>query len=189
LSALVAVIAACAGGWLLFASRFTVMPAVVGLDEPAAQRLLTDADLVAVVTQQHHDIDAVGTVSATSPAPGTELSRGARVTVTVSSGRPIVPAIALGASVEEARSLLRAADLAPAGVAPGRRASTAPAGTVLGTIPPAGTTVPIAAPVTLLLSAGPAPHPTRAGAASRLSRHHGATAWSPFGVLGELFPH
>jgi serine/threonine-protein kinase len=144
--------------WWLGAGRWTAMPAVVGLDRAAAERLLTEADLAWSVTEQHHDAVAADRVAAAEPAPESRLLRGSPVTLTVSTGRPVVPAIAEGTTVEAAQQTLREAQLTPATSASAAEfSSTVPQGAVLRTDPPAGTALPIGGSVTLVLSKGVEP--------------------------------
>jgi serine/threonine-protein kinase len=80
------------------------------------------------------------------------------VTLTVSTGRPVVPAIAEGSTVEAAQQQLQAAQLtsATSGSA-AEYSATVPQGAVLRTDPPAGTPLPIGGAVTLVLSKGVQP--------------------------------
>jgi serine/threonine-protein kinase len=145
-----------ATGWWLGAGRWTEMPTVVGVERASAERLLLAADLVATVTVARHDDIPAGMVSAVDPAPGARLLRGSTVRLTVSSGRPQVPAVAAGTAVADAEAAIRNAGLTPA--RGGREYSaTAPAGTVVRTEPPAGTALPGGGRVTLVLSKGVEP--------------------------------
>jgi serine/threonine-protein kinase len=97
-------------------------------------------------------------VAAAEPAPESRLLRGSPVTLTVSTGRPVVPAIAEGTTVEAAQQTLREAQLTPATSASAAEfSSTVPQGAVLRTDPPAGTALPIGGSVTLVLSKGVEP--------------------------------
>jgi len=97
--------------WWLGTGRGAAMPPAVGLDRPAAEKRLADSDLVVTVTQEHHDSIAADVVAQADPAPQSRLLRGAHVTLTVSSGRPVVPAVAPGAAVAAAEQQLRDNDL------------------------------------------------------------------------------
>jgi serine/threonine-protein kinase len=146
------------GGWWLGAGRWTEMPTVVGIERASAERLLLAADLVASVTVARHDDVPVGAVSAVDPAPGARLLRGSTVALTVSSGRPQVPAVAAGTAVTDAETAVRDAGLTPVRSGSAREYSTAaPAGTVVRTDPPAGTALPGGGRVTLVLSKGAEP--------------------------------
>jgi serine/threonine-protein kinase len=147
-----------ATGWWLGAGRWTEMPTVVGVERASAERLLLAADLVATVTVARHDDVAAGMVSAVDPAPGARLLRGSTVRLTVSSGRPQVPAVAAGTPVADAEQAIRDAGLTPARSGSAREYSAAaPAGTVVRTDPAAGTALPGGGRVTLVLSRGAEP--------------------------------
>jgi eukaryotic-like serine/threonine-protein kinase len=138
------------------------VPAVVGLDRAAAQQLLAEADLVAsgTVTEVFDNAAPAGSVLASDPPGAARLLRGDTVTLTVSSGRPVVPAVAPGTTVADAEQALRAAGLTPVTSASAAEFSdTVPASTVVRTDPGAGAAVDIGGAVTLVVSRGPEPPP------------------------------
>jgi serine/threonine-protein kinase len=150
------------GAWWLGSGRWTAMPSLVGLDRPAAERALADADLVATVTTMFDNSIAAGVVTATDQPPQARLLRGSTVGVTVSSGRPTVPDIPPGTSVADAERAVRAARLQPVQSTTARDYSdTAPKGTVVRTQPATGTALPVDGPVTLVLSSGAQPKQVR----------------------------
>ena len=150
------------GAWWLGSGRWTAMPALVGLDRPAAERALSDADLVPTVSTTFDNGVAAGVVLATDQPPEARLLRGTAVGVTVSSGRPTVPDIPPGTSVADAEQAVRAAGLQPVQSTTARDYSdTAPKGTVVRTQPASGTALPVDGPVTLVLSSGPQPTQVR----------------------------
>jgi serine/threonine-protein kinase len=109
------------------------------------------------VTVEHHNEVAAGKVARSDPAAGIEQLRGSTVELLVSSGRPEVPDIAPGTDRTAATAALTAADLtAVVGSTPAFD-DVVPAGAVLRTDPVAGTPLLVSAPVTLVLSGGPAP--------------------------------
>jgi serine/threonine-protein kinase len=146
-----------ATGWWLGDGRWTAVPAVVGVERTAAERLLADADLVAAVTVGHDDGVAAGLVTSVDPAPPVRLRRGSTVRLTVSSGRPVVPAVTSGTAVAAAEQAVRDAGLRPARSGAQEYSATASAGTVVRTDPPAGTALPGGGRVTLVLSKGAEP--------------------------------
>ena len=149
-------LAAAAGGWWL-GGRWAATPAAVGLSQAQAETLVRDAGLVPRVTVEHHNEIAAGRVARSDPAAGTEQLRGSTVELLVSSGRPEVPDIAPGTDRTAATAALTAADLtAVIGSTPAFD-DVVPAGAVLRTDPVAGTPLLVSAPVTLVLSGGPAP--------------------------------
>jgi serine/threonine-protein kinase len=146
--------------WWLGTGRWTAMPSLVGQEQSTAQQLLNDADLVATVTQAYDDALAAGLVAATDPAPDARLLRGSTVALTVSTGRPTVPAVAPGTAVAAAEQAVRDAGLTPVRATDADQFSaTVPAGAVVRTDPAAGAALPIGGPVTLVLSRGPQPPP------------------------------
>ncbi|GAA1837264.1 hypothetical protein GCM10009836_14870 [Pseudonocardia ailaonensis] len=149
-----------ASAWWFGSGRWTSMPSVIGLDRSAAERMLADADLTYKVTEERHDDVAADKVAAADPAPSARLLRGSAVTLTVSTGRPVVPAIAAGTAVDAAQQTLRAAQLAPVTSNSAQEYSTSvPQGAVVRTDPPAGAALPIGGTVTLVLSRGTPPPP------------------------------
>lgn len=88
------------------------------------------------------------------------MLRGSDVDLVVSTGRPIVPEVIAGGTVEAAQQLVRAAQLTPVlSPAADRYDATVPAGAVLGTEPAGDTALPIGASVVVVRSNGPAPQP------------------------------
>jgi serine/threonine-protein kinase len=148
--------AAAAGGWWL-GGRWSATPSAVGLSQSDAETLVRNAGLVPRVTTEHHNEVPAGRVASSDPAPGTEQLRGSEVDLLISSGRPLVPAIPAGTDEGTARAALTAADLQPVDGSKPDFDDKAPPGTLLRTDPVAGTELNISAPVTLVLSAGPAP--------------------------------
>ena len=65
------------------------MPDVTGLSRESAEARLRDEGLAVAVAEQESDVPE-GDVISQTPAGGTELTRGATVTITVSTGRPQV---------------------------------------------------------------------------------------------------
>ena len=152
---LLAVSAAASGWWL--AGRWSATPALVGMTQSAAEAATLDAGLVPQVRTEHDDQVPTGQVTGSDPAAGTRQLRGSTVDVLVSIGHPAVPSIAPGTGPETAEAALTAADLkAVRGPKPVFDDSV-PVGAVVRTDPAAGTSLTVDSPVTLVLSAGPAP--------------------------------
>ncbi|GEL17181.1 Stk1 family PASTA domain-containing Ser/Thr kinase [Pseudonocardia asaccharolytica] len=146
--------------WWLGTGRWTAMPSVIGLDRPTAERLLADADLVVSITEEHHDSVAADLVAAAEPAPDSRLLRGSEVRLTISTGRPVVPPVAPGATVAAAEQAVRDAGLVPVRSTDAREfSSTVPEGAVIRTGPAAGTELSIGGSVTLVVSKGAQPQP------------------------------
>ncbi|MEJ3658927.1 Stk1 family PASTA domain-containing Ser/Thr kinase [Actinomycetes bacterium KLBMP 9759] len=159
--ALVLVVAMLVGvtAWWLGSGRWTAMPSVVGLEREAALQLLSDANLVATITETADDSIAEGVVAAADPQPDAQLLRGASVNLTVSSGRPTVPDIAPGTPVAAAEKAIREAKLDPElGEKRDREYSaTVPEGAVIRTEPSAGSKLPVGGTVTIITSRGAPP--------------------------------
>ncbi len=147
-----------AGAWWLGSGRWTVVPNLTGLPRGAVTAALASADLKATLTEDHNDTVAGNTVIRTDPAPGHRTMRGSDVTVVISLGHPVVPNLAVGGSTEEAERAIQQADLSPQ-LEPGaaRFDDTVPVGAVIGAQPASGTTLTVGAPVTVVISKGPAP--------------------------------
>ncbi len=146
------------GGWWWGSGRFTQVPVLVGLDEAQALTRLGEAGLGAGAAQRRLDDAApAGTVLASAPGAGTRSLRGDVVVLTVSAGRPVVPAVAPGTPVADAERVLRDAGLEPASAQ--EFSAAVPAGAVVRTDPGAGAAVPIGSVVTLVVSRGPEPSP------------------------------
>ena len=145
------------GAWWFGAGRWTAMPRLVGVDQPTAEKLLAAADLVPNVTKHFDESVAAGVVAATDPAADARLLRGSAVALTVSSGRPTVPAIAAGTTLADAEKAVRDAGLTPQRGGTAEYSDAAPQGTLVRTDPAAGTVLPLNGQVTLVSSKGPKP--------------------------------
>jgi serine/threonine-protein kinase len=140
--------------WWLGSGRWTAMPSLVGLERSAAERVLAEADLVARITETHHDDVEDGLVSATDPAAQARLLRGSTVQVTVSTGRPTVPEIEPGTPLAEAEQAVRDAGLTPVRSDDTDGSRSVPEGAVVRTDPEAGTELRSGDRVELVLSRG-----------------------------------
>jgi serine/threonine-protein kinase len=144
--------------WWLGSGRWTAVPDLRGMQRAAAQTALADADLQARLTEDHNDTVPSGTVVTSDPGAGDRAVRGSDVTVVLSLGHPVVPALPVGASADDAQRLLGDADLtARRDPAAQQFHDTVPAGRVIGLMPAPGTVLTVGAPVTLVISKGPGP--------------------------------
>jgi len=102
------------------------------------------------VTHEFSDVVEKGQVISQSPAPGTELTKGRTITLTVSKGREgiAVPKLT-GLSRADAESQLKDLGLVPKTT---EQESSNDPGTVLAQDPPAGTTVDKGATVSLTVA-------------------------------------
>jgi len=146
------------GAWWLGSGRWTVVPNLMGLQRGAVAGALSSADLKANLTDDHNDTVPGDTVIRSDPAPGQRAMRGSEITVVISLGHPVVPDLPAGSTPEEAQRAVQQADLSPR-LDPdaARFDDTVPAGAVIGLQPASGTMLTVGAPVTVVLSKGPAP--------------------------------
>ncbi|MGB9280967.1 MAG: Stk1 family PASTA domain-containing Ser/Thr kinase [Pseudonocardiaceae bacterium] len=146
------------GAWWLGSGRWTVVPELTGLQRGAVAATLATADLKADLTEDHNDTVPGNTVIRSDPAPGQRAMRGSDITVVISLGHPVVPDLAVGDFTEEAQRAIRQADLSPR-LDPdaAKFDDTVPVGAVIGLQPTSGTVLTVGAPVTVVLSKGPAP--------------------------------
>ncbi|HKS52168.1 MAG TPA: Stk1 family PASTA domain-containing Ser/Thr kinase [Pseudonocardiaceae bacterium] len=144
------------GAWWLGSGRWTVVPNLTGLNRGAVPAALASADLKAHVVEDHNDTVPGDLVIRSDPAAGQRAARGSDITVVISLGHPVVPNVEPGSTVADAERAIQQADLDP-------RTDTeefndrVPAGAVVGLRPAPGTVLTVAAPVTVVVSKGPAP--------------------------------
>jgi serine/threonine-protein kinase len=131
-----------------------VIPAVEGLPTRVAVRQLQKAGFTVTVNLQSSDTVKKGLVISTTPAGGTVLAQGERVTIDVSSGVAQFGAPNLiGLDQSAAESALEDKDLVPVVQ---QKESDAPEGQVIEQDPVAGTKVAKGDRVTMTVSKGPA---------------------------------
>jgi beta-lactam-binding protein with PASTA domain/tRNA A-37 threonylcarbamoyl transferase component Bud32 len=148
------------GTWWFSAGRWASVPAVGGQDEASATQALRDAGVEPQVVPVPDDAVEAGKVIRTEPGDGASVLRGDPVKLLVSSGRPQVPEIRPGVSVEEASAAVKAALLSPQ--TDDKRAvfdDTVPAGAVVRLDPDAGTRLDSGTIVMIITSKGPRPKP------------------------------
>jgi beta-lactam-binding protein with PASTA domain len=154
--AVVAVIGLGGGSWWLTSGRYTTVPSVDGLTAAAAQQELQQAGFK-VTTGTGEIDDKVPKNDVISTSPSGRVLPGATVTLTVSLGPRMitVPPVAGQQSAADAAQVLRAHGLTvsstpkPVGVT-----GTVVMNSVVGTVPPAGTSWPQNQPVTIEVVAG-----------------------------------
>jgi serine/threonine-protein kinase len=146
--------------WWFTSGRWTSVPAVTGQDQNGAEQALRDAGLNPDVQKKRDDTVAAGKVIRTDPAGGVRALRGDRIKLVVSSGRPVVPDVRRGATVDEAKSLITDAELTP-GTDDGRNEfdDAVPKGAVLTLDPKPGSQLNLGARVTIVVSRGAKPKP------------------------------
>ncbi len=156
------VIAGLLGGtaWWMGSGRYIQVPRVTGETEELASQVLRGADLTPEITRQLNDDVPAGIVISSSPDQGSRILSGQSVELVVSSGKPKVPDIAPGTSVDDAQQALRGASLRPErDTSADQYDASVPEGAVLGVDPGPGTELAISSPVRLIVSKGPPPVP------------------------------
>ncbi len=154
-----ALLALVAGGvalaLLLPAAKHRVtVPDVIRRTESLAIEALRAQGLTPVPTPAASTDVGVGLVISQSPAAGTEVQRGARVSLVVSTGPGTagVPEVK-GLTSAQAERKLTQAGFKP--TAQNRSSTSVPAGTVIDTEPSQGVAVVAGSPVTVFVSTGP----------------------------------
>ena len=154
---------ALAAGYLLaalvffpapFFVRTRTVPNLVGRQQEDARRQLEDAGLQWRLAESAPHVNAPrGTVVWQDPPPGVVAPQGTEISLSVSEGVPRVPVPDVAGYDEPlARALIDGANLEVSAVETAQTDS--PKGVAVNTRPPAGTTVPRGAGITLVLSAG-----------------------------------
>ncbi len=157
--ALVTLLAAV-GGWWLAAGRYTDAPKLVGMRLAAARSAAThDGFQVKVATGRFDDTVPAGSVAVQQPGPGKRLERGGTLTLVPSKGPEMhdVPNV-VNAQVAPAKAEIEKAHLHPV-VDPAVYDESVPAGHIISTDPPPGTSVRHDTDVHLFPSKGPPPVP------------------------------
>jgi len=155
-----AVAGAAFGAWYLAAGpgRTIAVPGVLGLDVAAATELASQNDLSLTVTgEAYSETVAAGIVLAADPEPGSAVSPGTEIAVTVSLGpeRFAVPVLT-GLTEAEAVEALTAAGLR-AGDISKEWDAVIPTGEVVSSTPGAGEELKADSTVGLVISKGPQP--------------------------------
>ncbi|MDA3629912.1 Stk1 family PASTA domain-containing Ser/Thr kinase [Saccharopolyspora sp. WRP15-2] len=161
-TAIVLVLAALVGGaafWLGLGSYVDV-PKLVGQQEAAAQKALSDLELTGNVTRENDNNVPEGVVISSNPREGSQVRSGSTVDLVVSLGKPKVPEIAEGTPLAEAESIIRNAKLQPKHDESADQFHTSvPEGRVISVDPAPGTPLNISGEVSLIVSKGPPPVP------------------------------
>lgn len=163
LIALIAVLLLAAGATfagIYLANQWTSAPDTSQQLGAVAASAIESAGLVPAMTTRLDNAVPSGQVISMSPPADTRQRVGSTVTLVVSAGRPVVPALDAGTSEDDATAAIRAAHLTPVTDATANvYDAKIPAGTVIGTQPAAGEHANIDAEVLLVLSKGPPPAP------------------------------
>jgi serine/threonine-protein kinase len=142
---------------LTSAGRVTI-PDVVGQTQQTAFANVKESGLEPVLVDEASATVAPGIVLAEMPNRGTVVKKGTRVRISVSTGPTTVkiPNVE-GLTAAQAQTALTKAGLKPS--AHSEPNATLPAGRVISTDPPAGSSATPRSPVTVNVSSGPAPVP------------------------------
>ena len=146
--------------WWFTSGRYSSVPNVVGQERVDAEKKLTDSDLkFEYKTVKSNDVEA-GRVISTDPGAEVEVLRGGTVTVTLSGGRPTVPDVAAGVSVDQARDAIKDMGL-QAGVDDSKReySDDIGEGRVIRLDPQPGTPLKLGERVEIIVSKGAEPKP------------------------------
>jgi eukaryotic-like serine/threonine-protein kinase len=144
--------------WWLGSGQWSQVPTVKGLQEAVAEQKLRDANLTYSVTKVHDNSVPPGVVVDVKPGEQQQVQRGSTVALSISLGRPTVPAVQAGAKPEDADQLISAQQLQPVrDTGKDGFSDTVPAGAVIGLSPATGTPLNVGSPVVVELSKGPAP--------------------------------
>jgi beta-lactam-binding protein with PASTA domain/predicted Ser/Thr protein kinase len=155
-SALLLVAALVVLGLLLASSGGKVtVPSVVGQTEAVALARLRAANLDPVASSTASSTVTSGVVVSTTPASGSEVGKGSRVSILVSAGpgTAALPAVE-GLTAAAAESKLRKAGFKP--TTQEQSSAKVAQGHVVSTDPSAGIVVQVGSPVTVSVSSGPA---------------------------------
>ncbi|GAA1912114.1 Stk1 family PASTA domain-containing Ser/Thr kinase [Nocardioides lentus] len=157
LAAVLALVLLAGGAYWFLDARWTPVPAVLGESQDAAVSTLADAGLRADVRQDYSEEVPPGEVMGVDPAAGGRVLGDGPVALTVSRGpeRYDVPRVR-GGSEDRAQDAVLAANL-EVGERVERYDDDVEAGTVLGTTPRAGTSLPPGEEVSIIVSLGPQP--------------------------------
>ncbi len=158
LLALLLVAALAGGAWWFGSGRYTTTPAVLGLEQAAAEAELTKAGLdVTVGDPAYSESVAPGLVVSTDPDPGDRVLDGGPVTLVLSAGpeRYAVPEVQ-GQTLDQAQDALLGGNLA-FGKAIEKFSETVPEGVVMSSDPVVGTSLKPDAAVNLVVSKGRKP--------------------------------
>jgi beta-lactam-binding protein with PASTA domain/serine/threonine protein kinase len=146
------------GSWWFGYARYTTTPGVLGVSQAAATTELDEAGLaVEVGTPRYSETVEAGLVLGSDPEPGERVLKDGTVTLVVSLGpeRYDVPALK-GMTEDQAQDAISQGHLV-FGESTEKFSETVPAGSVMRSDPPAGTTVKPDTPVDLVLSKGRRP--------------------------------
>ncbi|MFC0540070.1 Stk1 family PASTA domain-containing Ser/Thr kinase [Kutzneria chonburiensis] len=146
--------------WWLGSGQWAQVPTVKGLQTSVAEQKLSDAGLKYTEKNVHSNDVAKGLVANVDPGEQQQVRRGTSVELSISQGKPVVPAVPAGADQAVANKLLTDQELQSLRDASKDEFSdNIPAGKVVKLLPAAGSQVNVGSGVVVVLSKGPAPKP------------------------------
>ncbi|WP_298181946.1 Stk1 family PASTA domain-containing Ser/Thr kinase [Saccharomonospora sp.] len=149
-----------AGVWWFSAGRYVDVPSLAGMSRQEAEAALRQAELTPVFTEERHNTTPAGAVIRSDPDDGSRALQGDEVTVVLSLGKPVVPDVHAGASVEEAERAIRDMQLEPRlDEEADAYDAEVPEGAVVTLAPKPGTQANVGDTVTIVRSKGPPPTP------------------------------
>ncbi|WP_280671977.1 MULTISPECIES: Stk1 family PASTA domain-containing Ser/Thr kinase [unclassified Kitasatospora] len=143
--------------YLLSGAVYATVPSVIGQTQAQAVSTLNGVDLQGRFVQAFSETVPAGQVISTDPGVGARARKSDGVKVTLSKGpeRIAVPDVT-GKPLDQARQQLSSARLTP-GTTSQDYSPSVPQGSVISTAPAAGQQLAVDAPVSLVVSEGPAP--------------------------------
>lgn len=144
--------------WYAFVGRMVTVPAVTGIDQVAATKSVTQANLRPQTSSVYDDRVPAGRVVSATPSSGQRVAKQSIVKLVISRGPETtkVPTL-VGQSEQQAKEALSRARLSADPVE--RTYSDKPSGTVLSTKPAAASDLKVGSSVGLTVSRGPEPIP------------------------------
>jgi serine/threonine protein kinase/beta-lactam-binding protein with PASTA domain len=145
------------GAWWLAVGRYHEVPNLTGQSESLATKRLVDGGFKVqpVVEQRFSETVVTGTLITTDPGPGSHLLSGKSVKLVVSKGAERYKVPTATGSFDQASQALKAIPVQIARKDVTDDTGKVPAGQVMRTDPPAGTTVKRDQTVTVYVSTGP----------------------------------
>lgn len=144
------------GGWWFGSGRYGEVPQIIGMNRTEAINLLSEAGFEPATDIIYHDEIPPDHIAETQPAVGAKILPGDPITLMISQGRPTVPNITEGISIEDYRAV---ADERTLNTTTGESvySNNVPTGAVAEVSPAPGTAVNIGSTVTVHVSKGPEP--------------------------------
>ncbi|MBZ8178163.1 PASTA domain-containing protein [Corynebacterium sp. 3HC-13] len=144
------------GGWWFGSGRYGEIPQVFGMGEQEATRVLEQAGFSTEVREVYDNNTTVSLAAGTDPAAGEKEVRGRSVTLLISLGKPVIPALPDNRDPETYRQALTQHSLIYQR-AEQEFSDSIPEGKIVRVDPSPGQTVNVDTQISVHLSKGPAP--------------------------------